>query len=197
MAGPLDMNLNYNIHLENCLKLVSHKAFLLNKIRRYINKNTAITIYKTMILPIIEYGDVIYDGANQKLLNDLQTAQNRILRTCLYEDRAANTNMLHRNCNISKLQDRRLLHLNFFMYKQKLNVNIVNNRNIRTRAHDALLFTTVKPNNEKYKRNVFFIKERYYGIISQLWREIFLLMKNLKQLRRKIIVNVYRFQILM
>ena len=152
----LDMNLNYNIHLENCLKLVSHKAFVLNKIRRYINKNTAITIYKTMILPIIEYGDVIYDGANQKLLNDLQTAQNRILRTCLYEDRAANTNMLHRNCNISKLQDRRLLHLNLFMYKQKLNVNIVNNRNIRTRAHDALLFTTVKPNNEKYKRNVFY-----------------------------------------
>ena len=32
----LDMNLNYNKHLENCLKLISHKAYLLNK---YSNHN--------------------------------------------------------------------------------------------------------------------------------------------------------------
>ena len=47
------------------------------------------------------------------------------------------------------------------MYKQQGNVNIVNNRNVRTRAHDALVFTTVKPNNEKYNGNVF-----YKGAIS-------------------------------
>ena len=47
------------------------------------------------------------------------------------------------------------------MYKQKNNVKIVNTRNVRPRAHDATLFTTVKPNNEKYKRNVF-----YKGAIS-------------------------------
>ena len=35
-------------------------------------------------------------------------------------------------------------------------MHIVNNRNVRTRAHDALLFITVKPNNEKFKRNVFY-----------------------------------------
>ena len=29
----LDMNLNYNNHLENCLKLISHKTYLLSKIR--------------------------------------------------------------------------------------------------------------------------------------------------------------------
>ena len=42
------------------------------------------------------------------------------------------------------------------MFKQKHNVNIVNNRDVRTRAHEAPLFTTVKPNNEKYKRNVYY-----------------------------------------
>ena len=42
----LDMNLNYNNNLENCLKLISHKAFLLSKIRKYINTKTAVTIYK-------------------------------------------------------------------------------------------------------------------------------------------------------
>ena len=48
------------------------------------------------------------------------------------------------------------MHLNLFMYKQKDNVHIVNRRNINTRAHDALLFITQKPNNEKYKQNVFY-----------------------------------------
>ena len=152
----LDMNLNYNKHLENCLKLISHKAFLLNKIRLYIDTNTAITIYKTMILPILEYGDVIYDGANQKLLNDLQTSQNRILRICLQRNYYTSTILLHRICNINKLKDRRVMHLNLYMFKQKGNVDIVNTRNVCTRAHDAVLYTTIKPNNEKFKRNIFY-----------------------------------------
>ena len=42
------------------------------------------------------------------------------------------------------------------MFKQTGNVNIVNTRDVRTRAHDAVLFTTIKPNNGKYKRNVFY-----------------------------------------
>ena len=114
-----DMNLNFNKHLENCIKTISHKAYLLSKIRHYINEKTAVTMYKTMILPIVEYGDVLYDGTNQKLLLDLQTAKNRILRICLHEDRLANVALLHQRCNISKLKGRRLLHLNLFMYKQK------------------------------------------------------------------------------
>ena len=40
------------------------------------------------------------------------------------------------------------------MYKQQTNVDIVNKRNVKTRAHGALLFVTNKPNNEKYKQNV-------------------------------------------
>ena len=66
LGFTLDMNLNYNKHLENCLKLISHKAYTLSKIRMYIDIQTAVTIYKTMILPVLEYGDVINDGANQK-----------------------------------------------------------------------------------------------------------------------------------
>ena len=48
------------------------------------------------------------------------------------------------------------MHLKLYMYKQKGNIFIVNNRNVRTRAHDAALFQTTKPNSEKCKKNVFF-----------------------------------------
>ena len=35
-------------------------------------------------------------------------------------------------------------------------MEIVNRRKVRTRAHDALLFNTYKPNNEKCKQNVYY-----------------------------------------
>ena len=106
--------------------------------------NTAITTYKTMILP------------TRKKIYDLQLAQNRILRTCLYEDGRAHIDSLHQLCNIAML--------NLFMYKQKQNVDIVNTRNARTRAHDALIFKTLQ--NEKYKRNIF-----YKGALS--WNRLY------------------------
>ena len=125
-----------------------------------------------MILPVLEYGDIIYMGANHKLLNDLQTAQNRILRTCLYDNQKFNTVLFHQSCNISTLHERRLLHLNLFMYKKQNNVNIVNKRNVRTRAHDALLYLTKKTSNEKYKMNVL-----YAGAIS--WNNLLVQERNI------------------
>ena len=48
---------------------------------------------------------------------------------------------------------RRKMHLQLlYMYKQKGNNAVVNNRNVRTRAHYAILFITEKPNSENYKK---------------------------------------------
>ena len=62
------MNLNFKKHLGNCIKSASYKALLLSKVRRYIAFEAAIRIDKTMILPLIDYGDILYDGSNQVLL---------------------------------------------------------------------------------------------------------------------------------
>ena len=59
-------------------------------------------------------------------------------------------------CGIANLESRRKMHLQLYMFKQKGNLLIVNTRNICTRAHDAIVFTTIRPNSEKYKTNVFY-----------------------------------------
>ena len=127
--------------------------------------NTANTIYKTMILPVMEYGDVAYDNTDVKLLEKLQVLQNRALKICINRNEHVPVIILHRECNIAKLEPRRIAHLRMFMYKQWYNEKIVNRRNICTRAHDALLFTTSKPENEKYKRNIY-----YKGALK--WNEL-------------------------
>ena len=156
LGMTLDMNLNFNNHLQHVQNVISHKCLLLSKLRKYIDTYTAIILYKSMILPIMEYGNVIYGGAKGQPIKKLQTIQNRILGICLYTNEYIETNQLYTLCKTSKIEIRRVVHLNLLMYKQRDNVHIVNKRNINTRAHDALLFTTQKPNNEKYKQNVFY-----------------------------------------
>ena len=156
LGVTLDATLNYNAHLSNCLSLASHKIFLLSKIRKYITFEAANRIYKTMILPIVEYGDILYDGSSQKLLGKLQTLQNRGLRLVYYRQYHVPVIALHEISGIAKLSLRRQMHLLLYMYKQKSNVSIVNSRVINTRLHDALVFISERPNNEKYKNNVLY-----------------------------------------
>ena len=62
------MNLNFKKHMEHFIKSASYIAMLLSKVRKYITFDASIRIYKTMILPLLDYGDVLYDSTNQVLL---------------------------------------------------------------------------------------------------------------------------------
>ena len=62
--------------------MVSYKAVLLGKIRKFLTEKVASIIYRTMILPYFDYGDVIYDNANLKRLEKLLRLQNRCLKIC-------------------------------------------------------------------------------------------------------------------
>ena len=165
LGVTLDACLTYNRHIENCLNIASHKLFLLSKVRKYITFEASLRIYKTMILPIIEYGDILYDGSNHKLLSRIQTLQNRCLRICNFEPYHVPVIYLHEIAQIAKLNYRRNMHLLLFMFKQKTNMNIVNIRIVHTRAHDAVLFNTERPQSEKYKNNVL-----YKGAV--LWNQL-------------------------
>ena len=103
---------------------------------------------------------------------NLQTAQNRILRICVQRNRYTSIEYLYYLCNVNRLRDRRQMHTVLYKYKQKGNVDIVNNRSIRTRAHNALLFTTVKPSNEKYKRNVYYKGALWWNNLPVIKRNI-------------------------
>ena len=79
----LDSSLNFNKHIDHINKITSHKIYILSNIRKCIDQKTAIHIYKSMISPIFDYGDVIYEGVTQKRLTKLKRTQNKGLRVCL------------------------------------------------------------------------------------------------------------------
>ena len=71
LGVKLDSRLTFESHANECIHLVSHKKILLTKIRTYIDKKQALTIYKSKILPYFDYGgtgqDTRYAKRNSKI----------------------------------------------------------------------------------------------------------------------------------
>ena len=88
------------------------------------------------------------------------------LKLCQGQGRRYNTNRLHRETKVPLLRKRRKAHTLNFMYKRKENRReLLNNREIRTRAHDAPTFNIAIPRCEAFKRSV-----GYHG--SEEWNSL-------------------------
>ena len=149
----LDSTLSFNSHVKNVANMVSYKSILLCKIRKFLTEKVALKIYKSMVLPYFDYGDVIYGNANADGLEKLQRL-NRCLKICKGYNRRHDTADLHSVTKTPKLKARRFAHLNSFMYSRLKDPLLVDARDIRTRAHDAPLFKIKIPKIEMYKRAV-------------------------------------------
>ena len=149
----LDSHLNFKQHIDQCIKIVSHKVYLLSKIRKFITEETAVFIFKSMIAPILDYGDIIYMGGVEDGLARLQRMQNRALRVCLDIHDYIPTILLHQQSDVPNLRTRRSCNLKKYMFKQKDNFELVKIPVRNTRLNDATVFETARPNIEKYKCN--------------------------------------------
>ena len=72
LGFTLDPVLSLSNHTSSLLNVISDKAYILSKIRRFITEYSAIRIYKAMLLPYFDYADIVYDRARQKDLDKLQ-----------------------------------------------------------------------------------------------------------------------------
>ena len=157
----LDPHLTFNKHLNNIIKVTAHKINLLAKVRQYLTEAASLTIYKTMILPYFDYGDILFINSPKKILNKLDRLQKRAVKLCLAPGVDTPENILLRSTNIAKLDKRRDSHLLNYMFKKKDCIGLLDIKRVNTRAHAAPLFKTIIPKCEKYKNCVF-----YKGAIS-------------------------------
>ena len=167
----LDSTLTYNLHIGSLIRTVSHKVSLLGKVKKYLRDDAALQIYKSMILPYLDYADVIFDKAHSKDLEKLQRLQNRCLKLCSGWDRLFSTDLAHKRSHVPFLSDRRKTHKLNFMYKRLSRKDLLNNREIRTRAHDAPLFSVAIPRCEAFKRSV-----GYSGSVA--WNDLSPVLRN-------------------
>ena len=96
---------------------------MFSKIRRYLNIKSALAIYKSMILPYFDYGDIIFMSANIQEIKKLDKLHIRGLRICFKTQGRNDDIELFNLANISNLSNRRKNHLRNYMFK-KINVKL-------------------------------------------------------------------------
>ena len=90
---------------------------MLHKVRLICNQTTAVMLYKTLISPIIDYGDILDVGITQQEKFKIQRLQNCACRIVLRRGCMESTDVMHSELNLDKLDLRRYKHDRNQMYK--------------------------------------------------------------------------------
>ena len=103
----LDPELKFIVHKETASRNIRYKIQQLGRIRKYVDEDTALDIYKGMVLPSFDYVDFVGDRDNVGENRDLQYIQNKALR-CIYKVKLEeyprlNTIQLHEESNCKQL----------------------------------------------------------------------------------------------
>ena len=155
----LDPKLKYDPHAKAIIQLVSNKLVYLRHIRRFINSTAALSIYTSMILPILEYGDVLMVFIAASLKKKLQILQNKALKCALGLDPLSSTEETHKLAKLDKLSSRRKQHVLQLMYKQQTNAFLWKKKSKRhlgatTRSAGKNQFVLRRIKTERFKRSV-------------------------------------------
>ena len=152
----LDNLLSYKQHVQNLTRNVNFKNNLFRKIRLSLTQKSAVDVLTLMILPSIDYGDIIYSSAIKTELNHLQSAFDRGLRTTYLNEDTINAKKLTKLAEINSLIDRREYHLELSAFKLTLEAQELDNRLIFTRLHDGKLLHTIWPKNPHFRKSLRF-----------------------------------------
>ena len=170
LGVTLDSQLNYASHIRRTVSNVSLKLRQFRRMRSFLSTKAATLVYKNMLLPMIEYGDVFTTGATIKNRKMLQTLQNKCLRCALNAEADANVNDLHEDADLLKLKFRREQHMLSLMFDYAASVNnrkVPNTEGVQTRSHKKKLLKLKKPRTEKYKKSLSYQGPRKWNMLPE------------------------------
>ena len=161
----VDDRLSFKKQISKCSIRVNNRLFQLRKIRGCITTNCALSIYKTMILPLLEYGGVFLSSCTDAEQTKLQRLQNAALRTVYRQDNYARVYDLHIRANLLPLKLRREITLIKIMHTKVYNNEGICVRNLNTRNYDGPVMDICRPNSNRFSKSV-----AYRGPVS--WNQL-------------------------
>ena len=114
LGVQIDDKLTMNNQIDNMCKKVQKKYGILKKIRKYITRETALCVYKTMIRPHFDYGDYMIDSGTQNRIDKIERIHDKLIRTIEYKGNTGkrdDIDVLRKEYNIESLS---------IMYKESL-----------------------------------------------------------------------------
>ncbi len=123
LGVKLDQHLNFEEHINWVYKKSSMKLGAIRKIRTNLPQSVALSLYKSLVLPHLDYCDIVYSCTSEANLQKLQKVQNSACRTLLRADRRAHIQDMHKELKLLPLAKRREYHMATECYRQVTNPN--------------------------------------------------------------------------
>lgn len=150
----LNPSLTLDDHTQNIIGHVCDKLNTLSHLRTFIPCKTALTIYKSTILPLLEYTNVVFSLISVKQCKKLQMLQNKALSIVYRQHTREDAVALHTQARLASLVQRADRQLTCLMYRRashSSNFPLEQTAGV-TRASSKNRFVMPRPNLEKFKR---------------------------------------------
>ena len=117
LGVTLTNNLSWNEHILSLIDKSSKRMFILRSYRTILPRRALIQLYKTMILPLLEYGDILYNNTTQQISQTLENIQRQAALICTGAYRHTKHNTLLSDLSWEPLANRRRFHQLILFYK--------------------------------------------------------------------------------
>lgn len=113
----INENFSWNEHIENTIVKASRCIHFINNVKLLLPRRSLCSLYKTMVIPIIEYCDIIYDNCTIRHSLALENIQRRAALVCTGAYRHTSNDSLLAELGWQPLRIRRQIHKLCYFYK--------------------------------------------------------------------------------
>ena len=113
----LDPTMSFHSHIDHLISKANKRIGLIKQSRKFLGEKCSLILYKSLVLPVIDYGDLLYRKSSAYKLNALQILQNKFCRILLRTGIETPTIELHNALKLMKLECRRTFHFAVFVLK--------------------------------------------------------------------------------
>ena len=175
----IDNKLSFQNHIYHVSRQVNYKIRKLKEIRNNIHINTAVTIFKSVIQPHLDYCNIVWDAAGQSLKGKLQGIQEKALEIAYQGVQVNDTNTLHRLSKTLPINERTEMHLAQHVYNiTKLPSPVFLKSTIaytshtyHTRGKEDKNLKLRKPRTESLRKTVYYRSSLAWNTIPKDLRE--------------------------
>ncbi len=118
----LSSNMSWKSHVDRVCLRAGQRNNILRKLKFRLPRKTLENLYKSLVRPILEYSNVVFDDGSIVLSQRLESIQMDAARTCTRALLSTNCNSILEELGWSSLADRRKNHKLFMFYKMANNL---------------------------------------------------------------------------
>ena len=113
----IDKHLTWNQHVNNISISIAKGMGILHKVKHYLLEHSLLMIYNTLILPYLNYCNIVWGNCHQTKLNHILLLQKKAVRICTNSTYLSHTDPLFHQLKVFKIHDINTLQIALFMFK--------------------------------------------------------------------------------